>query len=283
DVAGLAADPGQGDEVRQLVRHLTAEALHEAVRHPDEAAGLRPEEPGGADHLLDVGGIGGREVLRRGVLGEERRGHHVHPLVGALRRQDRGDEQLVGVGMAQRAQLLGGARVLVRQPLGSDSGAALGATGSTGGHQRGPYRPPDLTGPARRQHTEWPECYTESMRPVEPVRGEPQEGPGTRPPARARPARRTALRAIVLALAALAGSCSPGGAGRGESPGEARSATTTAQATTTTTPPASFTLVATGDVLLHSPLWDQAAADAAAAGREGFDFRPLIADVEPLV
>lgn len=121
------------------------------------------------------------------------------------------------------------------------------------------------------------------MRPVEPVRGEPQEGPGTRPPARARPARRTALRAIVLALAALAGSCSPGGAGRGESPGEARSATTTAQATTTTTPPASFTLVATGDVLLHSPLWDQAAADAAAAGREGFDFRPLIADVEPLV
>jgi poly-gamma-glutamate capsule biosynthesis protein CapA/YwtB (metallophosphatase superfamily) len=48
-------------------------------------------------------------------------------------------------------------------------------------------------------------------------------------------------------------------------------------------PPRHFTLVATGDVLLHSPLWRQAEADAAAAGHPGFDFRPLLAGVRPTV
>lgn len=65
------------------------------------------------------------------------------------------------------------------------------------------------------------------------------------------------------------------------------SSSTTAPATTTTTqppPPDSFTLVAGGDVLLHSPLWDQAAADAAAAGRPGgYDFVPMLAGIEPVV
>jgi Bacterial capsule synthesis protein PGA_cap len=50
-----------------------------------------------------------------------------------------------------------------------------------------------------------------------------------------------------------------------------------------TRPARSFTLVATGDVLLHPPLWAQARADAAAAGRPGHEFRPLLAGVRPLV
>lgn len=57
-----------------------------------------------------------------------------------------------------------------------------------------------------------------------------------------------------------------------------------ADASPTTQPaPRSFTLVATGDVLLHEPLWDQARADAAAAGGTGLDFGPLLDGVEPLV
>jgi poly-gamma-glutamate capsule biosynthesis protein CapA/YwtB (metallophosphatase superfamily) len=44
-----------------------------------------------------------------------------------------------------------------------------------------------------------------------------------------------------------------------------------------------FTLVATGDVLLHPPLWAQARQDAAAQGRPGLDFAPLLAPVRPLV
>jgi poly-gamma-glutamate capsule biosynthesis protein CapA/YwtB (metallophosphatase superfamily) len=57
------------------------------------------------------------------------------------------------------------------------------------------------------------------------------------------------------------------------------------RATTTTAPPPprSFTLVAAGDVLLHQRLWEQAGADAAAAGTAGLDFRPLLAGVAPLV
>lgn len=65
--------------------------------------------------------------------------------------------------------------------------------------------------------------------------------------------------------------------------GAAGGATTTRPATTTTAPPRTFTLVATGDVLLHSPLWRQAEADAAAAGRPGRDFAPLLAGIRPAV
>ena len=60
-------------------------------------------------------------------------------------------------------------------------------------------------------------------------------------------------------------------------------ATTDAGPPPTPPPPRSFTLVATGDVLLHSTLWDQAGEDAAASGTGEFDFRPLLAGVAPLV
>jgi poly-gamma-glutamate synthesis protein (capsule biosynthesis protein) len=61
------------------------------------------------------------------------------------------------------------------------------------------------------------------------------------------------------------------------------STASTASTTTPAEPPGEFTLVATGDVLMHSPLWRQAEADAAAAGRPGMDFAPLLAGVRPLV
>jgi hypothetical protein len=71
----------------------------------------------------------------------------------------------------------------------------------------------------------------------------------------------------------------------GPAASEPASSTTSSSSTTTTTapPPRSFTLVATGDVLLHSPLWRQAEADAAASGRPGYDFVPLLAGVSPTV
>jgi poly-gamma-glutamate capsule biosynthesis protein CapA/YwtB (metallophosphatase superfamily) len=67
-------------------------------------------------------------------------------------------------------------------------------------------------------------------------------------------------------------------------PAASRSTTTTDPPTTTTTaPPRTFTLVATGDVLLHSRLWAQAQADAAAAGKPGRDFAPTLAAIRPVV
>ncbi len=96
---------------------------------------------------------------------------------------------------------------------------------------------------------------------------------------------RGALAAVAAALLALvvpgdstapgAGSALAAGPTAGTPAGPA-----TAAPPTTGAPPRAFTLAATGDVLLHDPLWDQAATDA---GGAGFDFRPLLAGVKPLV
>ncbi len=41
------------------------------------------------------------------------------------------------------------------------------------------------------------------------------------------------------------------------------------------------TILGTGDVLIHPPLWEQAHADALAAGRAGYDFAPMYASIAP--
>jgi hypothetical protein len=46
--------------------------------------------------------------------------------------------------------------------------------------------------------------------------------------------------------------------------------------------PRSVTILGSGDVLIHPPLWEQAAADAKAAGRTGYDFGPIYAGVAPV-
>lgn len=48
-------------------------------------------------------------------------------------------------------------------------------------------------------------------------------------------------------------------------------------------PPREFTVVATGDVLLHPPLWDQARDDAEETGNAPKDFAPQLAGIEPVV
>jgi poly-gamma-glutamate synthesis protein (capsule biosynthesis protein) len=48
-------------------------------------------------------------------------------------------------------------------------------------------------------------------------------------------------------------------------------------------PEGSFTVVATGDVLIHPALTDQAAEDAKQTGKGQFDYRPLLAGVKPLI
>ena len=47
------------------------------------------------------------------------------------------------------------------------------------------------------------------------------------------------------------------------------------------TGPRTLTVLGAGDVLLHPPLWEQAAADARAQGRSGYDFGPVFAAVKP--
>ena len=110
DVGRLPADPGQGDQVGQLARHLPAEPVAQGLPQADEAVGLGPEEPGGLDDLLHLGPVGGRVVGGGPVAREQHRGDQVDPLVRGLRGQDRGDQQFqrggevelsVGIGIEQ--------------------------------------------------------------------------------------------------------------------------------------------------------------------------------------
>ncbi|HEY3714277.1 MAG TPA: CapA family protein [Jatrophihabitantaceae bacterium] len=43
--------------------------------------------------------------------------------------------------------------------------------------------------------------------------------------------------------------------------------------------PRTVTVIGSGDVLIHPPVWEQAAADARAEGRTGYDFGPIYASV----
>ena len=65
-----------------------------ACPRPIRLAGLGVVEAGRLDDLLQLLAVGARVVRGRGVAREQRRGHHVDPLVGGLRGQDRRDEQL---------------------------------------------------------------------------------------------------------------------------------------------------------------------------------------------
>ncbi len=89
--------------------------------------------------------------------------------------------------------------------------------------------------------------------------------------------------AAALPVALLLAGCSASGVGQPRTPAPAETAKTSAASPAQ--PPARrrFTFVATGDVLLHQPLWAQAERDAAAAGRSGLDFAPLLARVRPVI
>ena len=107
------------------------------------------------------------------------------------------------------------------------------------------------------------------------------------PPVRRRSAAALALTAAAVLLG-LAGAARPDGDGPSAASTTGLTSTSIGPGTpgppgTTAPTPRSFTLVAGGDVLLHPRLWEQAEADAAAAGTPGRDFRPLLAGVEPLV
>ncbi|WP_282772600.1 CapA family protein [Saccharomonospora viridis] len=72
----------------------------------------------------------------------------------------------------------------------------------------------------------------------------------------------------------------------GTSPESSSTAEPTPSSTVAETGPQEFTVVATGDILIHPPLTEQAAEDAAEAGRGGadeFDYAPLFEGVRPLV
>ncbi len=109
DVGGLASDARQFDQRVHRARHLAAMGLDDLGRHTQERTRLGAEEPGRLNLRLEL--VGRRPGERAGVrvAAEERRRDLIDALVGALRRQDRRDQELVGV---REMQLGVGVRVL---------------------------------------------------------------------------------------------------------------------------------------------------------------------------
>ena len=68
---------------------------HELGRHAEERARLRAEEAGRLDLRLELVGRGARERRGVGIAREERRRDLVDALIGALRGQNRRDQELV--------------------------------------------------------------------------------------------------------------------------------------------------------------------------------------------
>jgi poly-gamma-glutamate capsule biosynthesis protein CapA/YwtB (metallophosphatase superfamily) len=86
----------------------------------------------------------------------------------------------------------------------------------------------------------------------------------------------------VVAAAALVLAACTGGSEPATEPAPALTETPTP--TPTPTPePRTFTLVGTGDVLLHERLWRQAERDAAETGNGVLDFTPQLAHIAPIV
>lgn len=95
------------------------------------------------------------------------------------------------------------------------------------------------------------------------------------------------MRCALVAAVLVAAGCAAAGCSAGS-----RAGSPSAEATGAPSPPAtpqaaspagprSFTVAATGDVLVHDELWIQARTDAASA--HGYDFRPLLADLRPVI
>jgi poly-gamma-glutamate synthesis protein (capsule biosynthesis protein) len=120
-----------------------------------------------------------------------------------------------------------------------------------------------------------------------------------------RPGVLIALAGVLIIVGAVAASAATRSSGRGAKPSTTPGVATTASATAarprpsaatrpttrrptpaTTSPefkPRSFAVLAAGDILLHDGLWKQAARDATAEGKDGYDFGPLLAGVQPAV
>jgi Bacterial capsule synthesis protein PGA_cap len=106
---------------------------------------------------------------------------------------------------------------------------------------------------------------------------------------RVRPIRRTTAAIVAAALSVTL--AATGCADRSDAANESTAQTPTATAPTSPNAPAAeptpaqrtFTIVATGDMLLHQRLWNQARHDAAQTGAPEMDYSPLIASVQPYV
>ena len=114
DVARLARDARQPDQLFEAPRHLAVELLEQHPHRPAQRLRLLAVEAGREDVALELLLRHGEVVLGLAVLLEQRLGDAVDVHVGRLRREHHRDEQLERAAEAERDRRVG---VLDREPL----------------------------------------------------------------------------------------------------------------------------------------------------------------------
>jgi len=83
----------------------------------------------------------------------------------------------------------------------------------------------------------------------------------------------------VIVLAACGGGSKSHATTGAHQHAEKGSPAVTSSTTTSTAKPVSLTVEVNGDLLIHSPVWEQALAD----GHGTYDFSPMLAEISPFI
>ena len=105
DVGGFASDAGERSELLHGIRHFAAEIGDDALACADDVCSFCAVIAAAADDGFEFRRIRLRIILRGVILREKIKGHAVHHLVGALRGENRCDEELKGRCVFERADL----------------------------------------------------------------------------------------------------------------------------------------------------------------------------------
>ena len=125
DVRCLPRNTRKRENLLHRARHFTAKFFDDLFAGAEDRFRLVAVKTGRADFFFDIPRIRIRKRGRSWVLLEESRSDHVHALIGALRRKNRGGQQLPGVVMLQRAAG-GGIHLVERAENSLDALLALG-------------------------------------------------------------------------------------------------------------------------------------------------------------
>lgn len=134
DVRRFPSDAWEHQEFFHRARHSSPEPLDQQRARAADILGFCVEEAGGADDGFEVTGAALHDGLRGRHGCEERGSDLIDPFIGALRREDRRDQQLERSAMEQCAA---GVAVLSKESVGDGSGLGSRGLGSGSGGSRG--------------------------------------------------------------------------------------------------------------------------------------------------
>ena len=106
-VPGFARHPRQGQDLFHGLRNFSPERFHYGLAGPHDRLSFISEKSRGADFLFQFGRCGVGEIFRFPVFLVQLFGDLIDPHVGALRRQNCGNQQLKRIFVVQFANRVG--------------------------------------------------------------------------------------------------------------------------------------------------------------------------------